>query len=78
MKYTVVAMKKFISQYGDEMREVVADFKTDNGNHAKGKAREWAKGKEYDAIFIETFRDTDGQHAYLNPDGFGTKGKNWA
>jgi|GEM_PF-6002627 len=43
-------------------------------------AKEWASEfrNTENGVYIEFFRESDHQHGYINPDGAGIGGKNWA
>lgn len=45
---------------------------------AEKLAQKWASEHKGKYVYIAYFRPSDGQHAYLNPDGYDLTGKNWA
>lgn len=40
-------------------------------------AEKWADENLDKYVYIRYFRKSDGQHGYLNPDGYGINGTNW-
>lgn len=49
-----------------------------NKKQAVQVAREWAEKYPNESVYITFFRPTDGQHGFLNPNGFGISGHPWA
>lgn len=48
-----------------------------SSQEAKSMAKKWAREYPDKLVFIEYFRPGDGQHGYINRDGFDITGKSW-
>jgi hypothetical protein len=58
------------------MKFSVNDQSVKSERQAVSLAKELAKNSK--DVYVRFYRPTDGQHGFLNPDGYGITGKNWA
>lgn len=50
----------------------------ENDSEAVELAKKWAKNYPNEFVYIHYFRAKDGQRGYVNPDGYGITGQDWA
>jgi len=61
----------------DDLQAIKAVEVSDK-EQAKETAERLAKEHNDKQVFIEYFRESDGQRGYINKDGFALTGKSWA
>jgi len=70
-------MEKLTVVVQDDLQAIKA-VEVSNKEQAKKTAKELAKEHSDKQVFIEYFRESDGQQGYINKDGFALTGKSWA
>ena len=76
--FTVVLNKEVVDAFGDPDFVLETDFRTENEQDAIKEAKRLALNNPYKQVFIEYFRKSDGQHGFLNPNGYDLEGVNWS
>jgi hypothetical protein len=71
MKYTITVEPKGVGH-------TIKETQTNKEMEAIKIAKEWVEENKEHHVYVSFYRASDGQTGYINPDGAGISGKDWA